>query len=193
MKSEFSKTPRNLKNQTTEKYLLYRKAFAILCIISFLGVSAMSYYDYKTSGNHNAIRSIKYNELIQSALEIRLDQSRSLFQFSLVFLGGIWGLIIARKKEAILAFGDKPELIMSIVSLCLIVISLFCHITYVQLMMGAYLDAGIVAGKKPDGAVLKIADVFVSGRDYLFLAQVKFTSAGMFTTALTYVSAHKLK
>jgi hypothetical protein len=163
-----------------------------------------------TSGPHYIYRLTRLNTPIQAAMETRFAQAKDMFQIGVIFIGGLWGLLIAKKGEARLVLADGPEILMSVSATVLLGLSFGCHLFYVSEITKVYYSAGTIAvnvlenSMKPDtlGNIIfpentdipmKIADIFQPGINYLFDAQYGFLVAGVINAMLTFISAHKLK
>lgn len=165
--------------------------FGILFYIFYIVKIAPSQPDY-------IFPSRPFNEMTKAAIDIRLSQSSNIFQISVVLFGGIWGLFMAKKGEAMLIFNDYPEIIMCLSSISLILLSFWFHILYTEEITEIYADSGMILKRLGDLKGTKsiyptLPDVFHFNINYLFISQVAFFISGLITTLFTFVSAHKLK
>lgn len=136
------------------------------------------------------LESRAYNELTKAAIELRVDEAKSLFQLSLLVIAALWGLIIAKKDEAHLTLGDGPELTMFLCASAMLLLSLWWHISYLDSISDAYKTAGATCVTEKTQC---IPDVFDTAINDLFRYQEQFLGVGSLLAVLTLFSAHQLK
>ncbi|MBA2646748.1 MAG: hypothetical protein H0U81_08115 [Pyrinomonadaceae bacterium] len=137
----------------------------------------------------NIIDDKPLNELTKAGIELKLEQSRSLFQLALLSVGTLWGLLLAKKDEAGIVLADHPEICMFVCASFLLMLSLICHTFYLQKITNVYSLAGQLYEKEAPS----IPDVFGPNINYLFVSQCWFLVSGVTVALLTFISAHKLK
>jgi len=71
-----------------------------------------------------------YNELTKSAIDLGLDQSKSLFQLGLLVLASLWALMFAKTDERTILLADTPEVVMFVTATILLLCSQICHLSY---------------------------------------------------------------
>ena len=213
---DFPKVDLNRRRLKKRKKL--RSSLAVLSLLILLVILGYAIrIAYVTSGPHYVLGSRPFNDLTEAAIDIRLDQARNMFQIGLAIIVALWGLLIARKEEALLVSEDWQELCMSISAAFLLGGSSVYHLLYMNKLTDLYKSAGIVAGRKledkahvidkyiikNDSTIIKqdsnidemtnIPDIFDLGVNYLFVAQSSFLAAGIAVAILAFISAHKLK
>lgn len=200
------------RNNTDRLRLRIRWILAVLSTVVLVYLLQKVIIDaVYTSGPHYILKLTSFNDPMQAAIETRLAQAKDMFQLGIVFIGGLWALIIAKKGEARLVLSDYPEIIMSVSATILLSLSFICHSIYVSEVTEVYYSAGKIANKVIEGSMesdslmsvvnsknqqdadIKIADIFQRGVNYLFDAQYGFLVAGAINAMLTFISAHKLK
>jgi hypothetical protein len=175
---------------------IFLAAISILILFGILIYVLRGVID--ASGPEYIFRDKPFNELTKAGVDIRLDQSRNLFQIGILILGAIWGLLIAKKGEAALVFKDYQEVIMTVCASILLCASLICHTLYISRITEIYSDAGEIAGKQAQIASSghlqqSIPDIFEPNINYMFVSQALFLVSGVIVALITFVSAHKLK
>src|SRR5207245_1594628 len=121
------------------------------------------------------------NELTQHAIEINIEQSRSLFQVSLLILGALWGLIVATETKARITRRDYPEIWMFVCANLLLVLSFLWHSIYLAGISDAYKVAATTCAE-----VSKcIPDVLDDQIHHVFKYQRAFLVAGVVVSVLS--------
>lgn len=82
-----------------------------------------------------------YNELTKSAMDLKIHESNSYFDLSLLVVGALIGLILAKPEEARITLRDTPELLMFIASGVLLLSSMLCHVSYLTSVTEACMKA----------------------------------------------------
>ena len=90
-----------------------------------------------------------FNDLTVKAVDLTLDQSRTCFQVTLVVLGALWGLMIAKKDETQIALKDSPEPTMFIVASALLLLSIWWHRFYFDDVAAAFALTGTTCAREP--------------------------------------------
>jgi len=75
-------------------------------------------------------RGITFNDLVKAGMDVKTHESETLFTVSLVVIGGLLGMLFAKPDEARIALEGRPELLMFICALFLLLISMLCHEWY---------------------------------------------------------------
>lgn len=133
------------------------------------------------------VKDREFNELIKAGIQLKVDQSRSEFQLALLVMGALWTLIVAKKDEAGLVLSDAPELVMFCCANLLLLFSIAYHLLYVEDIAYIYSLAGGIKGAS------SIPDVLGSGINNPYRFQFWSLAGGVFLSALSLFSAHKLK
>jgi len=134
------------------------------------------------------IDNVQLNDLIKAGVQLKVEQSRSLFQVFLLIMAVLWGLFFAKKGEKEILLSDRPELIMFYCANLLLLASAYYHIYYIENITYIYSLAGRLKGSS-----LSIPDVFGSGINNPYRFQMWCLGGGTLLTLLTLFSAHKLK
>src|SRR5437016_4043740 len=116
----------------------------VLSIASLLVIPVIIAYVVTTSQPSTVVRDLQANDLLKSAIQIKVEQSRSEFQLALLMLGALWALLIAKKDEANIVLSDWPELLMFGVASLLLLASCAAHFFYVDNIAYIYSLAGSV-------------------------------------------------
>jgi hypothetical protein len=182
---------RNAPKVSTAKSTL-RVALAGLAVILTAVVVTRGYIVKRANvDSKTTLESRAYNELTKAAIELRIDEAQSLFQLSWLIIAALWGLIIAKKDEAHLTLGDRPELVMFLCASLLLLLSLWWHVIYLHSISDAYKTAG--ATVVPHNAQIIIPDVFDTAINDLLRYQEQCLGFGSLLAILTLFSAHQLK
>lgn len=155
---------------------------SVLLVIGILGYTAFSWEDVRI------VEDREFNELIKAGIQLKVEQSRSEFHLALLVMGALWTLIVAKKDEAALVLASvTPELFMFCCANLLLLMSAVYHLLYVEDIAYIYSLAGGIKGAST------IPDVLGSGINDPYRFQLWSLAGGVVVTALTLVSAHKLK
>jgi len=154
---------------------------SVLLVIGILGYTASSWEDVRI------VKDREFNELIKAGIQLKVEQSRSEFHLALLVMGALWTLIVAKKDEARLVLADTPELLMFCCANLLLLMSTAYHLLYVEDIASIYSLAGGIKGAST------IPDVLGSGINNPYRFQLWSLAGGVVVTALTLISAHKLK
>jgi hypothetical protein len=166
-----------------------RKWLAMLCIlVTLCCLGAFIFYTYLSWKPHIAFKDMKLNDLIKSALQLKIDKSRSEFQIGLLLMGALWAfLIIGKKDEAKHPLSDWPEKIMFLCANLIVLISCLFHIGYIEDIIYIY----YVAGGLTDAT--SIPDVFSTMINNPYNFQYWSMLGGLVVTSLTFFSVFILK
>lgn len=177
----------NIDNQSS-RYII-----AFFSVVILISICIHVYNFEEASGPHDDLTTTPFNDAMMAAVELHVQLSRDLFQITLVYIAGIWGLLIAKKGEAVLVFGDKPEMIMAGTAASLLSLSITMHILYLAKVTEVYRETAEFIAKMPQDIPANIANIFADSIDYLFVAQYWFLGVGAFVSLVTFVSAHIIK
>jgi hypothetical protein len=172
----------------------FQKARGILFSLSIVITSAVVLFGLITLIITPPLSSLPdrpYNDLIKAAIDIRIDQSKSVFQLFLIFSGVLAGLLIAKPGEARLVVANVYDITMSACALLLLSLSLVSHLVYIQQVSSAYIVGGALKNFEKDSA--SMPDVLSDSIDYLFDFQWLFLLAGALVSFLVLLSVHKFK
>jgi len=160
-----------------------------------------------------------YNELTKSAMDLKIHESNSYFDLSLLVVGALIGLILAKPEEARITLRDTPELLMFIASGVLLLSSMLCHVSYLTSVTEACMNArfdrqvtafnpgseqnkewkteAVIAGSSSPVYTIEnkltMEDIRDPGIEYLLKGQTIFVLLGTALSALTILSAKFLK
>jgi len=155
--------------------------FSVLLVIGILGYTVYSWEDVRI------VKDREFNELIKAGIQLKVEQSRSEFQLALLIMAALWALKVAKRDEAQLVLSDVPELLMFCSASLLLLISSGYHLLYIEDIAYIYSVAGGIRGGNT------IPDVLNSGINNPYRFQFWSLLGGVAITALTLLSAHKLK
>jgi hypothetical protein len=162
---------------------------AALLLLIFIGLPLILTHPEFIHPEQAAYDARPYNELIKSAVDLGLDQSKSVFQLGLLILASLWALVFAKKDETKIVLSDTPEVAMFVTATVLLLFSGICHVLY----LGHVRYFLAVGGTLLDKAKPTIPDLFAPALAGQVSAQVIFFSVGAVIALLTLVSAHRLK
>jgi len=138
-----------------------------------------------------SVAAWKLNNGLQAAIDLQLTSAESLYQVALVFVAALWGLVIAKKDEAAITLGDRPEIALFVTASVLLLTSVLMYHVYIAQITEALRIAGVTA--LGADAEIDIPDVFDSYYAHLFWYQRRFLIAGAVCGVLTLLSAHHLR
>lgn len=87
------------------------RRWALLFVsLGIVGIT-LPYFDLldrmiEREGSKEVIRAAKPTEELRKAIDYRVDLSKSLFQATLIVLGAIWSILLAKKDESSVVFHD---------------------------------------------------------------------------------------
>jgi len=171
----------------------FRWAFVILAVgaLVFVGVEyCVLIVNGRDFGSPGSLNLIPYLESTKTALSQKVDTSKALFQSSLVAVGVLWGLVIAKKGEAKLVLGHRIEMAMFFIGNAIMAVSWYAH--------SQYLDTLTAISANPNPPMSSLDDVLIldfrhaAYNNYLTF-QTRVWIAGIFVCAMTLFSAHVLR
>lgn len=166
-----------------------RVIFGILVGAVALTASIVSIVHVQRMPSRDVLPDIAYNELTKAAIDVELDQSKTLYQVGLLAIGAVVGISITNKKEAALVLSDWPEIFMSACSLLLLLGSFGFYLFHLSQVQDAY----AMAGRVNDAGLKSMPDVFSRGIEGLYDVQMLYLLTGLFSAGCALFSAHKLK
>lgn len=101
------------------------------------------------SGNHR-IAAIELTEDVRKAIDYRIDLSKTLFQTTLVLLGGIWSLVLAKKADSNVVFHDGLAMGTFLCANLVLLSSGVSHIDFVMDMSSLLVRASTLGKIAPD-------------------------------------------
>jgi hypothetical protein len=187
--------PTASKPATPSRWTWLRLLLAILCVLLLVFILSSALIAKRKIPQLTAVRTLQYNDLTKAALDVRITSSKGLLDLDLIFLAALWALVIAKKDETRIGFGDWPELTMFCVASLLLILSFVWHDFYVNNLGDAYLMGArsVPRSTGMEAVPLGIPDVFNQAYDYLFTFQVRFLIVGGMASILTLFSAHRLR
>jgi hypothetical protein len=129
-----------------------------------------------------------YNDVTKSSIDIKLEQSRSLFSYNLLLGGVLWGMIIIKKDSPAIAWTDVPEWIMFVLANLAIAVNGFCFFSYVSLVSSLLASAGNSA-IRPES----IPDLYDRRIDLFAATQQHTLFLILLMVGLLFLSTHRLK
>jgi len=67
------------------------------------------------------IKTLHYTEPVKLAAAQKIEGAKGLFQVSMLVVGVLWSLIVAKRDEKAMLLHDRPELIMFVIANALFV------------------------------------------------------------------------
>ncbi|MCE9566537.1 MAG: hypothetical protein K8U57_31320 [Planctomycetes bacterium] len=171
-----------------------RGCCAFVCLLAAIFAAVIVYTKVSAnaellSGNA-VIDSVHYTDAVKAAITQKLEGAKGLFQASLVVLGILWGLVIAKKDDRALRITDRPEMIMFLSANVLFLVSGYCYSAYTDAMATVH-AAGPVEYEDPKD--LTIMDFRDSRIDNLYVWQRGVWVAAMIVTAIALFCSHVVK
>lgn len=141
-------------------------------------------------GAITSLRSVQYNDTVQSAIDLLVEQSTSWSQVALLMLGALAALWIAKADEArlVLKGHNWPEIGMWLAGFSLLIASVYCHNEYLD-GLAAALEAGGVTAVRD---MPTIADVFSDKFEALRREQLTLLVSGALISLLAFFSIRNL-
>jgi|RhiMetdeSRZDD1v2_1073273.scaffolds.fasta_scaffold844070_1 hypothetical protein len=174
-------------------YKNLRNVLAIVTIMLAAVCLIANIYFWFTVRFDLGIRPLPFNEITSKSIDARLILAQSLFQVALLMLGALWGLVIAKKDEIQILFGDKPETVMFFSASVVLLMSVLSYGIYLTKISSQFAIAVRLLDSSPVPLPLSIPDVFDQNVEYLFKLQLAGLVAGIVNGVVTLFSAHKLR
>ena len=172
----------------TRSVIALRYVVGVACLI--VAAVVLSYAEIERRANaHTSVESRSLNEAMGRAIDLQLDQSKTLYEISVVVLAALWGLVVAKKDEARIGLKSYPEIMMFVASTALLLASLVWRVLYLESITDAYRAAGAVAG---NSSVTDVPNVFDTKYLHMYRFQLRFLVFGVLTSMLTLVFTHQL-
>jgi hypothetical protein len=169
----------------------------LVLMLFAIGAFAFTVYEYvaliyvgRHFGSAESLRDIPYIEPTKAALAQKTETSKALFQSSLLVVGVLWTLVIAKKGEAKLLLGDKPEMVMFFIACIIIGASWWGHSEYLDTLTAISANPIPPMTDKDDVLILDFRNEAYN--NYLTF-QTRVWIAGLCVSALTLFSAHVLR
>jgi hypothetical protein len=177
----------------------------ILAIISALivGLSVVYAVWMVHRANQAPIDTVPLNDAMKSAVSLRLEAAKSVFQVGLLVFGALFGLVFASEKRRI-SLTDKPELCLFVVGTLAMLLSFLSYLRYSFELSVMQADAAVAMEKlrdeTPQGStagseklVAYVPDFFGERIDVLLSTENLFLVVGCVVAALTFISVTFLK
>jgi hypothetical protein len=139
----------------------------------------------------SGIDNLPFNEVTGKSIETQLDLSKTLFEISLLMIGALWALVIAKPGEAQLVLSDGAQVVMFLSASIVLLISACSYCLYLHNVSHYFVDAAVAASK--GNLDPTVPDIFDQNINYLFRCQIVSLGTGIFNGTVTLVSAYKLK
>ncbi len=164
-------------------------AFATVGFALLLWVSIPAFTTYnQIQGKRVALPDLPFNDVTKLALDVKLDQAKTLFTYNVLLLGILWGLVVVQKDVPGLSWGDVPEGVVFLLANVTAVLNALYYSYYVQLVSGAAASAARQGGK-----ALSLPDV-LDRRIDVFAEVQQYSLVGLLVlVALVVLSVNKLK
>lgn len=131
-----------------------------------------------------------YNDLTDGGIQAKVALSNSIFQAGLLVTAGLAGLLIAKDQESGFLLDNRPELIMFIGAISLLLMSFVSHYFYLKEIAYLYFLAGsqgVYRASNPS-----VPDIADDNVNFLFTYQLEYLASGTILALFTIFSAHKL-
>lgn len=137
---------------------------------------------------------IPFNDVVKSAIELRLETSRSLLQMCLLSFAALWGFFITKEGVPHKVSESIQEFILFAGANIAMIASMFCHVWYSITVARYQADAGVMAEQTRDGGASPIIpDVFGPRINFLFDLQLWLLLTGLALVCLTAISLYFIK
>jgi hypothetical protein len=132
--AQHKSTGRGTKRTSFGSLRLYlRRAMAAIAItVSVLALALALGYKSLRLNERFRYHILVYTELTKSGIDLKSGESDKLADVTLILLGSLAGLVLAKPDEAKLTLQDKPELLMFISALALLLSSTIFHESYIS-------------------------------------------------------------
>jgi hypothetical protein len=174
----------NSQCQTVARYILLI-IVTTLCVVSsvyFMEARSLS----GTIKSMTSTDSQPYSEAIKNGITHSSEAGKNIAQTLLLMLAALWGLIIAKKDERKIAFGDLPETLMLLLSNIIIGECIYVYSIQQDTIGNILSRAQVVDGKE---YIIDLGDMHLAD---FYDHQVTLCIIGSIATAITLFSAHLL-
>ena len=139
--------------------------------------------------SRTSVVSIPYNDAVQKATEVRLDQSRSRAQVTIIFLGLLGALWVAKRDAPQLTLSRHfwPEIVIWVAVVAMLIVGLYCHNEYLDNIATALESGGVTSGKS-----VSIPNVFDPKYETLLAEQFRLLLLGSGASVLALFSVWHL-
>jgi hypothetical protein len=163
-------------------------AIALCAIVSIGGGVFHIIWRFQMKSDAFHPRLIAFNPSIKTAFEAKIHESHTIFEYGIVMLGALWGLVILKEKGIDITPSDRPEIIMFLCSNILFVVFLIFHYFYSDTLTEALLYAGKSHDKEP-----YIPDLSIWEIQRLFWLAIFALVSFLFVGTAALFSAYNLK
>lgn len=136
------------------------------------------------SFTQTSVESRSLNDATIQAIDLRVQESTTIYQLSVAFIAALWGLVLSHRAGPSISAAD-PEALLVVASTIMLGAALTWHYLYV----GALFDAYRVAGSAGAGSGLVMPDVFRPQFEHLLTFQRTFFVGGFIFAIATLGSA----
>lgn len=163
-----------------------------------------------------AFSTVPFSDAVKAGMDLKVQESDTLFTVGLILVGGLLGLLAAKPDEARVTLQDRPEIVMFLAAIVLVFSSMICHELYSDAVSEAYFRASqdryttadaqqlspttkldAVPSDKSDPWFIEsritIQDLRDPSIEYLLRGQLVFVIFGLLVSACTLLSARFLK
>jgi hypothetical protein len=212
----------SVNRRPAERFRLYARrilagAALVVSVVAFLLAIAHKYVQIDPLIRFHIL---VYTELTKSGIDLKTNESEKLFDITLILIGGLVGLMLAKPNEARVTLRDKPELLMFISAMVVLCSSIICHEFYLTAVSDVYLQARVdrtasvpslgiqpTPGWKTETVItpnpkdepyaieyqLTMEDVRDPAVEYLLKGQIWFLVFGTILSCIAFASANLLK
>jgi hypothetical protein len=158
---------------------------AVSTVLLFLGWG-IAHAEWSRASEER-IENKTFNEMIKSAIEIRLAAAQSLFQLDLLILGGLWAILIARKDEFAIVLNERQEVIMFVICNVAFMLAIWNYYSY------SIEVSEILYSQSTKEVNADFPGLFSPEISYKRYCQELFSLVGLTVALLTFLSGHQLK
>ncbi len=168
--------------------------FRVILALASLGILAWQLVRMKTLlsavKSTTSVPAVPYNDAVQKGIELLVDQSGTWAQATVVLLGTLVALWIAKGDESGLAFRVElwPEICIWLAGAFMLGAGLYCHNEYLDSIVTALEVGGLTSD-----ATIKIPNVFDEKYEAVRSEQFRLLIFGTAASAVAILSVRKHK
>lgn len=173
--------------------LAARLVCAAVCAVILV---AVLYHLFALSSNYRRMEgniqfdALAYTDQVKAAIAQKLESSKGLMQASLLVFAVLWGLILAKKGEGKLNFGEWLEKFMFLTANVCFAASWWFYSEYTDFMAALHTASGAAYADPKDQVVMNFLDPQI---DDFLRWQSNMWAGGVIATGLVLISTHLLK
>jgi hypothetical protein len=120
-------------------------AVAVCVIMIALDLVLLNLWHLNVYSSEFHPQLMEFNQAIKSAYEAKISDSHTIFEYGIVLLAALWGVVLFQTHGGVIAKTDYPEITMFACSNALFGMFTAIHYCYTEMLISGLLYAG-----KPD-------------------------------------------